>query len=145
MLGGGGRGGGGLGGGGDGVGTGGARVSGGVGGRRGVTRGTGGSAGCGLIGGAGSSVRGKRRRPDLSERHLTTRPGARRFDGPSRPVVLRALPLEVQKDVLGAIGCPESQRLAVFPVQPHLFKLPSGACGERSGSLSLTHAGQVPM
>jgi hypothetical protein len=91
-------------------------VGGNVSGGGGVTGGTGGVASGGMgSGGAGGGVGSEGGGAYLTQRYLTTRPGARRFERFPGSVVFGVLLLEIREHALGAVGGRKHQR----PVVPH--------------------------
>ena len=74
-----------------------------------VTGGAGSRAGGTVTGGAGRGVSRKGGGAYLTQRHLTTHPGARCVNGVPRSVVVRVRLLEIREYVLGAVGGPKHQ------------------------------------
>ena len=90
-------------------------VGGNVGGGGRVTGSASGGTGRGSVGGSGGGsgggMGGEGGCGYLTERYLTTHPGAGRFEGSPGPIVIRVRRFEIREDVLGAVRGPNTSDL----------------------------------
>jgi hypothetical protein len=82
-----------------------------------MARGTRGSRGSRVRAGSCRSVGGNRGGARRSAPYLSAHPGTRCFDGPARPVISRALSLEVWKHMLCTQGRPQRKGTLIKSIQ----------------------------